>query len=132
MIKHLIFGLSLALAAGAALAQEEWNFEDWDAESDGSITEIEFNEGFEATELFDSWDVDDSGVLSEEEFSAGLFESWDQTGNDLFEAWDVDDSGGLSEGELSAGLFEAWDEDDNDLFGEEEWNEVEEEGWFDF
>ena len=61
---------------------ERWafDFDDWDTDDDGRLTEREFQDG-----VFDVWDGDADGQLSERETGVGLFEAWDDNNDDLID-----------------------------------------------
>lgn len=71
-----------------------------DENEDDRVSEAELSAG-----LFRAWDMDADGVLSESEFEDGvdrsnLYEDW----ADEFDAWDANDDGALNESEFASGV----------------------------
>lgn len=82
----------LALAGGAAFAQDGADndmFSALDANSDGQISESEFDAYYLESGLYETWDADDDGWIDEAEFADGLYDYYD-----------VNDDGLIDEGEL--------------------------------
>lgn len=57
------------------LRNQSWTV--WDANSDGTLSEVEFKNGLKVTKLFDQWDETKDGKIYEEELADGLFDIWD-------------------------------------------------------
>ena len=82
-----VAALLTSLAAVPALAQDSMS--DWDSNGDGSISQDEFNTGWDEAGIYDSWDEDGDGTLSNDEFETGIYDSYD-----------ADDSGAIEEPEF--------------------------------
>ena len=120
------------------------NFEEWDADGDGSLN----NEEFYGT-VFSNTDADDDDGINEEEWTTGLnsmfgnrveegdFATFDADGDGIldsnewnegfadsewFQTYDGDDDDMVTETEWDEGLFGDWDTDDDDLINEDEYN----------
>ena len=76
--------LIMGFATAPALAQDNGVL-DWDADTDGSVTSEEFNEGFGNIGAYNAWDNDGDGSLTEDEFNAGIYSSYDADENGVIE-----------------------------------------------
>lgn len=91
-----LFGLGAAAGAavgGCALLDEN---------QDDRVTQEELTRG-----VFDAWDADTDGQLTQAEFDAGVNRgtSFDAVSGD-FDAWDGDGDGSLSEAEFNSGIMD--------------------------
>jgi Ca2+-binding EF-hand superfamily protein len=68
---------ALLLASGVAMAQ----FNEWDTDGDGQVTEEEFMENAEYGDAFSEWDEDGDGMLNEDEFAGGIYSEYDEDGD---------------------------------------------------
>lgn len=98
-------------------AEVQTAFSDWDADSDGMLTEEEFRSWWADANPFERWDVDADANLSEEEWSA-TFDA------DMGEV-DLDGDGNVTRQEVEDALFGIWDDDGDGRLGEDEWHGIE-------
>ncbi|MFZ3585298.1 hypothetical protein ACOI1H_24710 [Loktanella sp. DJP18] len=110
--------LSAALLTGPASAQV---VRGWDLDSDGILSQDEWNAGLTELGVLSEWDEDGDGALVSDEFAGGLFERFDE-----------DNSGTLTVGEWDSGIdsfygeaavdasFENWNTDGDEVLSEEE------------
>jgi hypothetical protein len=78
-------------AAAPAMAQEA--FGDWDGNGNGVIDSNEFATGFGDNGVYDGWDANSDGSLSEDEFNDGVFGAYDRNDNDTLEEPEFGDYG---------------------------------------
>lgn len=105
---------------------EYGDYNDWDADSNDEISEVEFNEG-----VYTSWDADDSGTIEENEFDDGVnayYKNYNDSEYGDYDEWDADNNDELSQDEfdesvVDTGLYGDWDADGNDQINEDEFNE---------
>lgn len=105
---------SLAAAFGVGCAQDPGpeviepgiayndQFEVWDTNDDGFLTEDEFGMGF------DTWDSDGDGRITEDELGAAGFDTWD-----------LDDDGYIDDDEYYE-MHSTWDENNDGVLDEDE------------
>ncbi|MDQ1900236.1 hypothetical protein RAH32_07250 [Paracoccus sp. WLY502] len=77
--------LALFLFTAPAFAQAAWEYDAWDADTDGTLSVEEFSEGFLERVDFAGWDEDGDGVLSETEFGGGIYSRYDADSTDAIE-----------------------------------------------
>lgn len=110
-----------------ANAGGDYSYDQWDADDNDELSQVEFNEG-----VYESWDTDDSGVVEEDEFDTGVdtvYSDYDESAYGGFDEWDADNNDELSQNEFDdsvadTGLYDEWDADDNDQIDEDEFNEA--------
>ena len=137
------------LTATPALAQEP---DEWDANQDRAVDQVEFGLGLGETNAFGDWDEDMSAGIDEDEYEGGVTTAFDvdgsgdldeeeqaayeesQWGEAEFSEWDADESGDVDEEEFNAGVFGTYDDDESGDLNEEEYAtyQEEDEGWFDW
>ncbi|MEE2952332.1 MAG: hypothetical protein VYD57_13950 [Pseudomonadota bacterium] len=83
--------VAMSLIGGAAFAQEAYS--DWNTDGTAGINQEEFNSGVGNTGLYDKWDADSDGTLSETEFQDGLYGYYDADDNGTIEEPEFGDLG---------------------------------------
>ena len=86
-------------------------FDDFDADADGFLDDVEFTAGFEDEDVFGDLDADADGFLSEDEFDNDLGE---------FDDFDANQDTVLNEDEFIGGTFDVFDTDADSLVDEDE------------
>lgn len=95
-------------------------FSEWDVDADGSLTEMEFDSGWDEVAPWEDWDSDGDGFLGQDELSTAFGdEPW--YSDTLVDEWDTDGDDLIGEDELSTGLYHTWAGDDAAL-GEDEFD----------
>lgn len=87
---------------------------DIDTDSDGALSQEEFQQWWSQANPFQSWDVDGDAELTEDEWSANM--------NVEFAEVDEDGDGTVQQEELQTGLYAAWDENSDGQLQQEEWH----------
>lgn len=110
-------------AAEALAADLEAAFDDVDADSDGTVSQENWESWWEENDWFSNWDLDADGYVDENEFATRLEgrafgEEFDTS---LFAQWDEDGDERLGEDEFRSSLFDWMDEDDDDALDTDEW-----------
>ncbi|MDY8110808.1 hypothetical protein U0C82_16835 [Fulvimarina sp. 2208YS6-2-32] len=82
---------NLAIGSGAAFAQEAYS--DWDTDGTAGINQEEFNTGFGEGGVYDSWDANSDGSLTEDEFNAGVYDGYDADDSGALEEPEFGDVG---------------------------------------
>ncbi|MCB8835833.1 hypothetical protein [Aurantimonas sp. VKM B-3413] len=88
----------LSLAAVPAVAQDNAtpkmnDVKSWDADANGSVSQDEFNAGFDQNGAYKAWDKDGDGALSQEEFDTGVFGAYDRDNSGTIEEPEFGDVG---------------------------------------
>ena len=120
----------LAIGSFSLQAQNDrnGNFEDWDNNQDGYVSDNEFEDTWEKDNYFGDWDQDGDDVLSEDEWNSGVdnyyndSNGWDDNDNNSFAAWDQDNNGELDENEFTEGTYDTWDENNNNRIENNEYS----------
>ncbi|MFZ3585232.1 hypothetical protein ACOI1H_24340 [Loktanella sp. DJP18] len=86
-----------ALTASPVIAQD-MDMGAWDGDSDGVLSQDEFNEGWgtnygEDETAFSTWDEDGDGALNEDEYNNGVFNSYDDDESGVIEEPEFGDVG---------------------------------------
>ena len=93
------------------------DFDRWDTNKDGYITDTEFEASWDGEDYYATWDVDGSGVVSRDEWQRGVDTYYsDVNDQDInvsrdYNEWDMDRDGIIGEDELRQGNYNAWDAD---------------------
>lgn len=112
-------------------AQEEENhdFNSWDTDGDGYISNDEFNNSWGNQDYYASWDTDHNGVISNEEWQTGTItyygktKDWKHNKNNNFKAWDTDKNGTLDENEFRQGSYNTWDYNHDGRISDQEYSD---------
>ena len=109
-----------------SLSEEEFyntTFGNTDADDDDGITEEEWNAGYAGMYGgyveegdFSTFDADGDGVLNSDEWNQGFTET------EWYGTYDADDDSLVTDTEWDAGLFGDWDVNDDDMIDEDEFN----------
>lgn len=127
MRKEFIFAIAMAMSGTAFAADNSSGSADmsnWDANSDGSVSQDEFYGGISDAGLYPDWDMDNDGLIDENEFAEiGIDEDYD--------TWDVNEDGYLDSGEFYDGTYSYYDENEDGHWDDGEWDDAGDAGWFD-
>ena len=120
-----MIGVGLMTMGATALAQEEREFGDFDADNDARITLDEWHGGVGDIGIFGDRDLNEDDRIDENEFNALGMEDED------FDTWDANDDSYLDEDEYYEGTFEYFDEDESGHWDGDEWDDAGDEGFWD-
>ena len=123
MYKSVLIALALTLSSTAAFAGN-YDFNDYDANSDGNLTTDEFYGSVSDWGVYRDWDANDDGLIDENEWNDL---DWDYTYTD----WDADGDGYLDSGEFYDGVYSTYDADEDGHWSNSEWDDAGEAGLFD-
>lgn len=140
----ILTAASTAIALTAAPALADW--EGWNADNDGFVTQNEFGTGFNEGGLFNTWDANRDAQLDENEWGTGLFGGFDRDDDQMWSEdefgaygertfggygqWDEDRSGMLSQDEFNTGFVRGYDRDMDEQWNQEEYGAYEDDEWF--
>lgn len=127
-MSRLLASNALALVLGVAsgtVATAQQNFSDLDTNSDQQVDRKEFQQVSKST--FTDWDADSNGRISNDELYSGMFMNWDQDSNDALsqDEYRIGSEGWLGTSEQPE--FSAIDEDGNGSLSRQEFNTAVEE-----
>lgn len=71
----------IALAALMLTASGAYANQNWDADKDGRIGTVEYQQAYQGSGVFDNFDTDSDGQLSSAEFGQALFNRYDLDNN---------------------------------------------------
>ncbi len=99
---------------------------DFDEDGNSSLDQSEFNEVLDKAGYFNYWDADSNGDISEDEWNQGgvgtFSTQYDADDKGAWKTWDLDGNGSLSEDELDNGVFNTIDDNDNAEVSDSEFN----------
>ncbi len=93
-----VFGIGAVIATLAAAPVMAQEIGDWDGDTDGTLNQDEFNQGWsenfgDGDSPFDAWDENGDGMLGEDEYNAGVFNSYDSDRNGTIDETEFGDVG---------------------------------------
>lgn len=85
-LRNILGGVALAttLAGGAAVAHAN-DFDTWDADGNAGINYTEWDAGFGDEGVFDDWDANDDNMLTDVEYNEGVFNSYDRNDDGMLD-----------------------------------------------
>lgn len=118
-LRSLLAGCAVVALAASATPAAAQDAASWDTDAEQGISQAEWQSGLQRDGIYDRLDTDSNGEISEQEFNAGVSYAYDYDPNavlnlpadsdDLYDRWDRDGDGVLSESEFGAGSYAAFD-----------------------
>ncbi|MDT0631374.1 hypothetical protein RQM47_04870 [Rubrivirga sp. S365] len=103
---YLVLPFLLVGCASTATGTADDDFDAYDTDRDGFISDAEFGVGFGATPYYNDYDLDGDGRLDENEFGAGTADYGYDYGT-----FDADRDGFVTDDEYRTGVFGTFDTD---------------------
>lgn len=123
LIKLSVFFL-LTFSLMSCDYDDPYEYEDWDMDNDGIVTDEEFYPMFDEVGYYKAWDYDNDGLVEYTEWENTLVD-YDFLDDDYYYDWDMDGDGVLDYDEFNKGIYTLWDTD-----GDGDIERIEYEEWY--